>query len=88
MPAFSPGATDWSVLEVLEAHGSLAYEQIAAHLQERPDAVPSVLQSLRARDLVEVLVFGVHAEQMLMSSAAYWRLTEKGREELGRRRFT
>jgi predicted ArsR family transcriptional regulator len=37
-----------SILELLEQHGSLGYEQIAAHLGEPPDAVRSALVDLRA----------------------------------------
>jgi predicted ArsR family transcriptional regulator len=38
-----------SILELLEQHGSLAYEQIAAHLGAPPDAIRSALQGLRER---------------------------------------
>lgn len=43
-----------SILALLEQHGSLAYEQIAAHLHERPAAVRNTLAGLRDRGLVEL----------------------------------
>ena len=86
MPLYFSGL-DWSVLVLLEAHGSLAHEQVAAHLDERPDAARSVLQSLRTQGFIEALVLGKPAESM-MTPVAYWRLTERGREQLGRRRFS
>jgi predicted ArsR family transcriptional regulator len=76
-PATFRARFDKSILELLEAHASLACEQIAAHRIEDGDAVRSVLQSLRARELVEALVFGQPAER-LMSPVAYWRLTDRG----------
>jgi predicted ArsR family transcriptional regulator len=85
MPLYFPRSTDHSILELLETHESLAYEQIAAHLNEDGDAVGVVLQSLRARGLVEALVFGQPAERVV-SPVAYWRLTDKGRAALARRR--
>jgi predicted ArsR family transcriptional regulator len=74
-----------SILELLERHGSLAYEQIAAHLNEPPDAVRNALADLRERGLVDVLTVG-ELEGHTTRAAAYWRLTEQGREELARRR--
>jgi DNA-binding transcriptional ArsR family regulator len=47
-----------SILELLEQHGSLAYEQIAAHLHKPPDAVRNTLASLRDKGLVDVLSVG------------------------------
>jgi DNA-binding IclR family transcriptional regulator len=35
-----------SILELLEQHGSLGYEQIAAHRNEPPDEVRNLLASL------------------------------------------
>ena len=72
-----------SILALLEQHGSLAYEQIAAHLNEPPDAVRRVLASLRARGLVDVLGIS-EVEGHGTRAAAYWRLTDAGRAELSR----
>jgi predicted ArsR family transcriptional regulator len=74
-----------SILEVLEQHGSLAYEQIAAQLQERPDEVRNALADLRDRGLVNVLSVGELVGN-LTNAAAYWRLTAAGRSELARMR--
>ena len=74
-----------SILALLEQHGSLAYEQIAAHLHERPDLVRNALADLRDRGLVDVLSIG-ELEGQVTRSAAYWRLTDAGRDELARRR--
>lgn len=74
-----------SILELLEQHGSLAYEQIAAHLNEPPDEVRNLLASLRDRGFVDVLSVG-ELDAKVTRAAAYWRLTDAGREELARRR--
>jgi predicted ArsR family transcriptional regulator len=76
-----------SILELLEEHGSLAYEQIAAHLHEPPDAVRNVLSSLRGRGLVDVLGVG-DLEGHATRTAVYWRLADAGRSELARLRST
>jgi predicted ArsR family transcriptional regulator len=76
-----------SILELLERHGSLGYEQIAAHLNEPPDEVRNALASLRDRGLVDVLSVG-ELEGNMTRAASYWRLTEAGRAELARRRRT
>jgi hypothetical protein len=47
-----------SILRLLEQHGSLAYEQIAAHLGRPPDAVRNALTGLRERGLIDVLSVG------------------------------
>jgi predicted ArsR family transcriptional regulator len=70
-----------SILELLEQHGSLGYEQIAAHLREPPDHVRNALQDLRESGFVTVLAIGPAARP-----ATYWQLTDAGREELARRR--
>jgi predicted ArsR family transcriptional regulator len=75
------------ILVLLEQHGSLAYEQIAAHLNERPDAVRNALTSLRDRGLVEVLTIG-ELQAHSTGAPAYWRLAEAGRTELARLRST
>jgi predicted ArsR family transcriptional regulator len=74
-----------SILALLERHGSLGYEQIAAHLNEPPDAVRNALVSLRDRGLVDVLSVG-ELEDNVTRAASYWRLTDAGRAELARRR--
>ena len=74
-----------SILELLEQHGSLAYEQIAAHLHERPDAVRNALTDLRDRGLVDVLSVGELVGNRT-NAAAYWRLSDAGRHELARMR--
>jgi predicted ArsR family transcriptional regulator len=76
-----------SILELLEHHGSLAYEQVAAHLREPPDSVRNVLAFLRDRGLVVVLSVG-QLEGHSTRAASYWRLTDAGRAELVRRRST
>jgi predicted ArsR family transcriptional regulator len=76
-----------SILALLEQHGSLAYEQIAAHLHEPSDAVRNALVSLRDRGLVDVLSVG-ELEGNVTRAASYWRLTDAGRAELARRRRT
>jgi predicted ArsR family transcriptional regulator len=74
-----------SILELLEQHGSLAYEQVAAHLHERPDAVRNALTDLRDRGLVDVLSVGELVGNRT-NAAAYWRLSDAGRDELARMR--
>jgi DNA-binding transcriptional ArsR family regulator len=74
-----------SILELLEQHGSLGYEQIAAHLGESPDAVRSALTDLREGGLIDALSVG-ELEGHLTLAASYWRLTDAGRRELARRR--
>jgi predicted ArsR family transcriptional regulator len=74
-----------SILELLEQHGSLAYEQIAAHLHEPPDQVRNTLQDLRESGFVTVLAIGL-VEGQGATPATYWQLTDAGREELARRR--
>ena len=76
---------DGSILAVLEEHGSLAYEQIAAHLQERPDVVRNALTNLRDRGLIDVLSVGELVGN-LTNAAAYWRLTAAGRGQLAQLR--
>ncbi|MBA2461056.1 MAG: hypothetical protein H0V45_04695 [Actinobacteria bacterium] len=76
-----------SILALLEQHGSLAYEQIAAQLHERPDAVRNALAGLRDRGLVDVLTVGELVGK-LTNAAAYWRLTAAGRAELARFRWS
>jgi predicted ArsR family transcriptional regulator len=72
-----------SILELLERHGSLGYEQIAAHLHLPPDQVRNALTVLRARGWIEAIEIGHHPEP---NGPAYWHLTGSGHEELARRR--
>jgi len=74
-----------SVLELLERHGSLGYEQIAAHLHKPADQVRNTLTSMRDRGLIDVLSVG-ELEGNFTRAASYWRLTDAGRAELARRR--
>jgi predicted ArsR family transcriptional regulator len=74
-----------SILELLEQHGSLGYEQVAAHLHKPPDAVRNALGSLRDRGFIDVLSVG-ELEGQVTRAASYWRLTDDGRAELARRR--
>jgi predicted ArsR family transcriptional regulator len=80
-------AQEGSILELLEQHGSLAYEQIAAHIHEAPDSVRNALARLRDRGLVDVLSVG-ELEGHSTRAAAYWRLSDAGRSELARRHST
>jgi predicted ArsR family transcriptional regulator len=75
---------DESILRLLEEHGSLGYEQIAALLQRRAGEVRQALERLRERGLVAVLAVGEH-EGQAVHAASYWRLTDAGREELAGR---
>ena len=42
-------AMELAILALLEQHGSLAYEQVTAHLGEPPNAARSALQAMRER---------------------------------------
>jgi DNA-binding transcriptional ArsR family regulator len=48
-------AVELAILALLEQHGSLAYEQVTAHLGEPPNAVRSTLQATRERGLIDAL---------------------------------
>jgi predicted ArsR family transcriptional regulator len=74
-----------SILELLEQHGSLAYEQIAASLSKPPDGVRSHLTELQQRGLVYAVEFD-RLKGNVTTAASYWRLTDQGRNELARRR--
>jgi predicted ArsR family transcriptional regulator len=78
-------AMEGSILALLERHGSLAYEQIAAHLDERPDAVRSALMGMRDRELIAALAIGELLGNRT-NAATYWRLTDEGRTALARSR--
>jgi predicted ArsR family transcriptional regulator len=75
-----------AILELLEQHGSLAYDEVAARVDERPDAVRDALARLRGVGFVDSVTVG-DLEAHLSQPATYWRLTEAGRAELARRRF-
>jgi predicted ArsR family transcriptional regulator len=68
-----------SILELLEPHGSLAYEQIAAHLGVPPDQVRNELAGMHERGWVDVL-------KVDRDGPAYWFLAGGGHEELASRR--
>jgi predicted ArsR family transcriptional regulator len=72
---------DAPILELLERHGSLGYEQIATHLGARPDVVRNALSGLRDRGLIAVVGVG-ELVGTLTNAAAYWRLTAEGRTVL------
>jgi len=75
------GRLDRSILALLDEHGSLGYEQIAALLQRRPGEVRQALERLRERGSVSVLAVG-ELEGQITRAASYWRLTDAGRKEL------
>ena len=75
----------WSILELLEQHGSLGYEQITSFIGVPADAVRAELQRLRERGLVDAVTVGV-LEGQLTNAASYWRLTDEGRAALEQRR--
>jgi hypothetical protein len=70
---------------VLERHGSLGYEQLAALVDAPPDSVRSVLAQLRDRGLISVLPVGRLVDHRT-DAVAYWQLTAAGRTELARLR--
>jgi predicted ArsR family transcriptional regulator len=73
------------LLALLEQRGSLACEQAAAQLGERPESVRDELERLRERGFVGV--FGVgELRGYVTTAAAYWRITAAGRAELTRYR--
>ena len=71
-----------AILELLEQHGSLGYEQIAALLGEPADVVRSALTDLREGGLVEALSVG-ELQAHTTKAASYWRLTDRGRRAEG-----
>jgi predicted ArsR family transcriptional regulator len=83
LSAVGPLETEGSILALLAEHGSLAYEQVAAHLGEPPDAVRTMLTKLRSRGLVDAFAVG-EMQAHGTTAAAYWRLTDAGRAELAR----
>jgi predicted ArsR family transcriptional regulator len=76
-----------SILALLEQHESLGFDQIVAQLREPPDAVRSALVDLREGGLVGVLNIGeTEGHTKTGAGASYWGLTDRGRQELARRR--
>lgn len=69
------------ILGLLDRHGSLALDQIAAKLQDRPDAVRRELELLRDHGLVAVVAVG-RLEGHTTRAMSYWLLTEEGRKHL------
>src|SRR5205823_3553667 len=78
-------AVEGAILELLEQHGSLGYEQIAALLGEPADVVRSALTDLRESGLVKALSVG-ELQAHTTRAASYWRLTERGLREVEGRR--
>jgi predicted ArsR family transcriptional regulator len=74
-----------SILALLDQHEALGFDQIVVRLGEAPDAVRSALNDLRDSGFVSVLSIG-EAQGRMTAAASYWRLTDRGREELARRR--
>ena len=73
-----------AILILLSQHGTLAFEQIVAQLDDTPSDVRRTLTDLREAGLVDALAVGElvgHSTE----AASYWRLTEAGRQELARR---
>ena len=74
-----------AILLLLEQHESIAADQIAAQLGDPLVSVNAGLRNLRDRGLIDVLSVG-ELEGHSTRAASYWRLTEKGREELRKSR--
>lgn len=74
-----------ALLALLDQHGSLGYEQIAALLEEQPNEVSEALSRLRGLGFVEALTLG-DTEAHIQRSVSYWHLTDAGRKELTRLR--
>jgi DNA-binding transcriptional ArsR family regulator len=72
-----------AILLLLSQHESLAAEQIAEQLGEPLDAVNATLRRMREQGSVDVLSIG-ELEGNTTRAAAYWRLADRGREELAR----
>lgn len=76
-----------SILRLLSLHETLAFDQIVAQLGEPPDAVRSALVDLREGGLVSVLSIGeIEGHMKTGAGVFYWRLTDRGQEELTRQR--
>ena len=70
-----------SILKLLERHGSLGYEDVAALLNLAAADVRNALEQLRERRLVVVVTVGA-PEDRHTPAASYWRLTDRGRKHL------
>lgn len=79
------GALTHAILELLDAHSSLGYAEVAERLGEQADAVRDALTRLRGVGLVEALGAG-ELEAHLTRAATAWQLTDAGREQLARLR--
>jgi predicted ArsR family transcriptional regulator len=76
-----------SILRLLSMHEALGFDQIVAQLGEPPDAVRSALVDMREGGLVAVLSIGeIEGHMKAGAGASYWRLTDRGREQLDRGR--
>jgi hypothetical protein len=73
------------ILELLEEYGSLGYEQITALVGAPPQVVRGALAELLESEMVDVVSVG-DVQGHKTEAAVYWRLTEKGRQEIVRRR--
>jgi predicted ArsR family transcriptional regulator len=73
-----------SILALLDQHEALGFDQIVVRLEEAPDAVRGALNDLRDSGFVSVLSIG-ETQGHMSTAASYWRLTDRGREELARR---
>jgi predicted ArsR family transcriptional regulator len=70
-----------AILELLERHQALAYEQITAVLHERPYGVRAALRGLCEQGLVELVVTD-EGKGASTSGVTRWRVTDAGRQEL------
>jgi predicted ArsR family transcriptional regulator len=72
------------ILVLLEAQRSLEYEEVAAQLDEPPDAIRETLSRLRGLGLVKAGAVGAleELEAHAVRPASRWRLTVEGREKL------
>jgi predicted ArsR family transcriptional regulator len=66
-----------AILELLERHGPLGYEQIAVQLDGRPDDVRASLTALGGAGFVLRVVDGASS-----ATEGAWQLTDAGRDEV------
>jgi DNA-binding transcriptional ArsR family regulator len=76
---------DGPILELLEEYGSLGYEQITELVGAPPQVVRSALAELLETGMLDVVHVG-EVQGHKTEAAVYWRLAEKGRQEIVRRR--
>jgi predicted ArsR family transcriptional regulator len=74
-----PVRLEQAIVILLAQHGSLAADQVAAHLREEAAEVQATLRRLRDQGLVDVLAVG-ELQGHVTTAASYWRLTNAGRE--------